>query len=265
MKLALCQMAVSPDIEKNQETVYSALIEAAGQGAELIVYPEICLHPFFPQYPGQDVKSLGMGIDSPFLKTMQALCRAHKILAAPNVYLTENGRFFDATVLIDETGEILGAQKMVHIAQAREFYEQDYYTPADDGFKVFETSRGNIGVVVCFDRHYPESIRTEALRGADLILIPTANVKAEPSEVFQWEVRIQAFHSSVAVAMCNRVGLEGNMDFSGESMVSGADGSLIAIADDQPQILYAQVDLAESRKLRSRKPYTQLRRPEWYA
>ena len=264
MKLALCQMAVSTDIEKNQETVYAALIEAAGQGADLIVYPEICLHPFFPQYPGQDVKDLGMAIDSPFLKKMQALCREHRILAAPNVYLTENGRFFDATVLIDEQGVILGAQKMVHIAQAKEFYEQDYYTPADDGFQVFETSLGKIGVVVCFDRHYPESIRTEALKGADLILIPTANVKAEPSEVFQWEIRIQAFHSSVAVAMCNRVGLEGNMDFSGESIVAGPDGGLIALADDRAQILYAEVDLNESRKLRNRKPYTQLRRPEWY-
>ena len=264
MKLALCQMAVSTDIEKNQETVYAALAEAAGQGAELIVYPEICLHPFFPQYPGQNVSSLGMPIDSPFLQKMQALCREHHILAAPNVYLTENGRFFDATVLIDEHGEILGAQKMVHIAQAKEFYEQDYYTPADDGFKVFETSLGKIAVVVCFDRHYPESIRTEALKGADLILIPTANVKAEPSEVFEWEIRIQAFHSSVAVAMCNRVGLEGNMDFSGESIVAGADGSKIAMADDQAQILYAEVDLSESAKLRARKPYTQLRRPEWY-
>ena len=264
MRIALCQMAVSPDMEKNQETVFAALTEAAGLGAELIVYPEICLHPFFPQYPGQDVRALGMPMGSPFLQRMQALCREHQILAAPNVYLIENGQFFDATVLIEKTGEILGAQKMVHIAQAKEFYEQDYYTPADDGFQVFETSVGNIGVVVCFDRHYPESIRTEALLGADLILIPTANVKAEPSEVFQWEIRIQAFQSSVAVAMCNRVGLEGNMDFSGESIVAGPDGGLIALADDRAQILYAELDLKESRKLRNRKPYTQLRRPEWY-
>ena len=84
------------------------------------------------------------------------------------------------------------------------FFEQDYYTPADDGFKVFETEFGKIGLVICFDRHYPESIRTEALMGADLILIPTVNTKAEPSEMFEWELRVQAFHNSVFIAMCNR-------------------------------------------------------------
>ena len=71
---------------------------------------------------------------------------------------------------------------MVHVAQADKFFEQDYYTPADDGFQVFETEFGRIGLVICSDRHYPESIRTEALKGADLILIPTVNTKTEPSD-----------------------------------------------------------------------------------
>lgn len=98
---------------------------------------------------------------------------------------------------------------MVHVAQAEKFYEQDYYTPSDDGFKVFDTIYGKIGIVVCFDRHYTESIRTEMLMGADLIVVPTVNTKAEPSEMFEWELRVQAFQNSVAVAMCNRVGTEG--------------------------------------------------------
>lgn len=64
-----------------------------------------------------------------------------------------------------ENGAVLGVQKMVHVAQAPQFCEQDYYTPSDDGFHVFDTPLGRVGIVVCFDRHYPESIRTEALRG----------------------------------------------------------------------------------------------------
>ena len=101
---------------------------------------------------------------------------------------------------------------MVHIAQAEQFYEQDYYTPSDEGFKVFDTEFGKIGLVVCFDRHYPESIRTEVLRGAELILIPTVNTKA----------------------------------------------------DDTEQILYVDIDMQESLKIRNAKPYTQLRRPDFY-
>lgn len=144
------------------------------------------------------------------------------------------------------------------------FFEQDYYTPSDDGFKVFDTEYGKIGIVVCFDRHYPESIRTEVLKGADLILIPTVNTKAEPSEMFEWELRVQAFQNSVAVAMCNRVSQEDEMIFSGESIAVDANGNVITKADDSEQIVYVDIDLSRSQKIRDSKPYTQLRRTEFY-
>ena len=160
---------------------------------------------------------------------------------------------------------VVGKQKMVHIAQCEMFYEQTYYTPSEEGFKVFDTPIGKIGIVVCFDRHYPESVRTEALRGADLIIIPTANTKAEPAELFRWEVQIQAFQSSVNIAMCNRVGLEENMDFSGESIVSDYNGETVALADDSETLLIAEIDLPAAAATRARKPYTSLRKTEFYA
>lgn len=146
----------------------------------------------------------------------------------------------------------VGISKMVHIAQAERFYKQDCYEPANDGFHVYETLFGRIGIVVCFDRHYPESIRTTALMGADLI--PTANTKAEPSELFEWEIRVQAFQSSVAIAMCNRTGREDAMDFSGESLLVGADGKRIVRGDDRERLLCADIDLLESRRIRKERP-----------
>ena len=80
-------------------------------------------------------------------------------LAAPNFYLREPGGRFDTTLLIDSDGALLGQQKMVHIAQACQFCEQDYYTPGDEGFQVFDTPHGRIGVVVCFDRQAGEAGR----------------------------------------------------------------------------------------------------------
>ena len=182
----------------------------------------------------------------------------------PNIYLEENGKAYDASLMINADGEIQGIQKMVHVAQARQFYEQDYYTPSDDGFQIYDTEFGKLGIVVCYDRHYPESIRTEALMGADLVLIPTVNTKAEPSEMFEWELRVQAFQNSVAAAMCNRVGREGEMDFSGESIVVNANGDVVAKADDNEQILYVDIDLTESKRVRAGKSYTNLRRTEFY-
>ena len=154
---------------------------------------------------------------------------------------------------------------MVHIAQCAQFYEKSYYTPSEEGFAVFDTRLGQIGIVVCFDRHYPESIRTQALRGAELIVIPTANTTAEPSELFQWEVRVQAFQNSVNVAMVNRVGVEDAMMFSGESVVCDYNGEMIALAGNTEELLIAEIDLAGATKERLQKPYTSLRRTECYA
>ena len=109
-----------------------------------------------------------------------------------------------------------------------------------------------------------EMMREAADHDADLILIPTVNTKAEPSEMFEWELRVQAFQNSAAIAMCNRVGTEGEMDFSGESIVVDANGDVLAKADDEEQILYVDIDLAESRKIRQSRPYTNLRRKEFY-
>ena len=256
MKLALCQIAMSDNETENLERQLSALRQAALHGADLIVYPELQLHRFFPQYAGCDVSGKLLTADAPIIRQFQEACRENHIMAASGC--------FDATLLISSDGALLGRQKMVHIAQAAQFYEQDYYTPSDDGFLVFDTPHGKIGIVVCFDRHYPESIRTEALMGADLILIPTANTESEPMEMFDWEIKVQAFQNSVAVAMCNRTGTEGDMVFSGRSLVTDANGGTIAQAGSGEDLLYAEVDMAASARIRAARPYTSLRRTELY-
>lgn len=264
MRLALAQMENAGSIGGNLIKSIQLLKEAAEKKADLILFPEVQLTEFFPQYPKKDVSAYAIPLDSDVIKQFCAACKAYGIMAVPNVYLLENGKKYDASILIDKNGSILGVQKMVHIAQAEQFYEQDYYTPSDDGFHVFDTAFGKIGIVVCFDRHYPESIRTEVLMGADLILIPTVNTKEEPSEMFAWEIRVQAFQNSVILAMCNRVGTEDHMHFSGESIVADANGEVLAMANDTEQLLYADVNLQQAETVRKCRPYTQLRRKTWY-
>lgn len=100
-------------------------------------------------------------------------------------------------------------------------------------------------------------------QGAVLILIPTVNTKAEPSAMFEWELRVQAFQNSVMPAMCNRVGAEDEMHFSRESIVVDAHGNVLTKADDTEQIVYVDADLSTVKKIRASKPYTQLRRREF--
>ena len=265
MKIALSQMQMTRCIEVNYETALSQIRAAADAGARLVCFPEVQLSPFFPQYAGRDASEWCIPWDSPILRGFCGACREAGIYASPNFYIEKDGRRYDMSLLIDDHGVILGTQKMVHIAQCECFFEQDYYTPSEEGFSVFDTPIGRIGIVVCFDRHYPESIRTSALKGAELILVPTANTLDEPSELFQWEIKIQAFQNSVNIAMCNRVGREGGMRFSGESIVADYRGETIALAGHEQTLLIADIDLPAATEERQRKPYTSLRRPELYA
>lgn len=153
---------------------------------------------------------------------------------------------------------------MVHVLQAQNFYERDYYTPSTDGFHVFDTPWGKVGIVICFDRHLPESIRTCASKGAQLIIIPTANIEGEPLEMFEWELRVQAMHSNVFIAMCNRVGTEGDATFAGQSIVVDPDGEVILKADNQEQLITCEIDLEQTKESRAKRPYITLRRPSMY-
>lgn len=264
MKIALAQMKMESNIEANYRKTIEGIRNAAEHGADLICFPEIQLTPFFPQYAGIKADSYVVSIDSPYIMGICDACRENHIYASPNLYIEENNRRYDMSLLIDDCGNIIGKQKMVHIAQCDKFYEQDYYYPSEEGFQVFDTKYGKIGIVVCFDRHYPESIRTSALKGAELVIIPTANTMDEPSELFQWEIKIQAFQNSVNVAMCNRVGDEGQMAFSGESIVADFNGDTVMLANSSEKLLFADIDMVAASNARKIKPYTSLRRTELY-
>jgi predicted amidohydrolase len=264
MRLALAQYAPDSDMNASLGMALDRMAAAAGKGAELILFPELCLSPFFPRLPAQEVSRYAVTSAAECIRQFQAACRRLRLAASPNVYLREGSRCFDASLLIDAEGGLQGISKMVHIAQLPGFYEQDYYAPADSGFDVYDTPWGKIGLVVCFDRHYPESIRTCALRGAVLILIATANTMAEPRDVFECELRAAAFQNGLYIAMCNRIGREGDSVFCGESLLVDPHGAVLAKAGDGEELLIAQIDPAQSRMARATRPYLSLRRRQLY-
>jgi predicted amidohydrolase len=264
MRIALAQLQLSDNLEETKAKTLNSMKEAAVNGAQLICFPELQLYPFFPQHPKRDVANWALTMDDPFVAELQKTCKELSLVAVVNFYLEQDGKYYDASPVISSNGEILGVSKMVHIVQTEGFYEQDYYTPAEDGFKVYDTPLGKIGVVICFDRHYSESIRTNVVDGADLVIIPTANTKDEPSEMFEWELRVPAMQNSVYIAMCNRVGLEDSMDFCGESIVVKPGGDVVVKADDKEQIVYADIDIEAGRAQRAKNLYLPLRRPETF-
>lgn len=148
IRLALAQLTNTGNRKSNLENSLRLIKEASQNNADIILFPEVHLTEFFPQYPGRDVKKYEIPIDSEIVDAFCRASRENNILSVPNIYLSENGKAYDASILIERDGRILGVQKMVHVAQAEQFYEQDYYTPSDTGFKVWDTELGKIGMTI---------------------------------------------------------------------------------------------------------------------
>jgi predicted amidohydrolase len=264
MRLALAQYALDPEMQTNLERALGYIERAGQRAAQLILFPELCLSPFFPQRLSQDASRYAMTLEDQRMEQLQAACQRFSVAASTNIYLREGERLFDASLMIADDGRIIGVSKMVHIAQLPCFYEQDYYTPSDTGFQVYELPFGRVGIVVCFDRHFPESIRTCALKGATMILIATANTADEPGDLYECELRTAALQNGVYIAMCNRVGKEGSVVFCGQSTVVGPYGNIVCKGQDSEDLIVADIDPAQVDAARSRRPYLTLRRPAVY-
>ena len=132
MKIALAQMSMTADIAENLKKSLAYCDEAAG--CDLLFFPEIQLSPFFPQYEKKNVDAYAMGEDAEALRLLAQKAGEHHYYLSPNVYLERNGHRYDASLWIGPDGQVQDIAKMVHIAQAKQFYEQDYYTPSEDGF-----------------------------------------------------------------------------------------------------------------------------------
>lgn len=270
MKLAMAQMRMSKNVSDNFQKSCEMMTKAAD--ADLLFFPEIQTCPFLPQYHAAELpeklgaarESFCLSPDDARIAHFQQLAKKYHLAVSPNIYLHKEDGDFDTSLFIDQQGRLLGQSAMVHITSAPLFYETEYYTPSRDGFHVYETSFGKVGIVICFDRHLPESIRTCALMGAELVIIPTANLKSEPMALFEQEIRVQAYQNGVFAAMCNRVGREGAVEFAGESLVAAPDGTLLLKAGDREELLTCEIDLSQSQKRQQEVPYLHLRRPDMY-
>jgi len=270
MKLALAQLSSGEDRSENLERVVEAIDEAAGLGAEMIVYPEIVLDRFFPQKKGACAAAARFAepIPGPTTERLMAKAKEHGMVVVFNLYEVDaDGRFFDSSPVIDADGRLLGTTRMVHITDYEGFHEKDYYHPGDTGAPVYATRVGKVGVAICYDRHYPEYMRALALAGAEIVAIPQAGCLGEwPEGLYEAEVRVAAFQNGYFAALCNRVGVEDELVFAGESFVADPDGRILVqgkrLEDD---LVVVDVDLRRGAESVARRLFWRDRRPELYA
>src|SRR5687767_5929389 len=267
MKIALIQQHATRDKAANVARGLAALETAARAGAQLACYAELAFEWFHPQHPaGADVRALAEPLDGPTVHAFQQKARALGIVTVINLFERDGERTYDSSPVIDADGTLLGVTRMIHITDYPCFHEQGYYTPGDKGAPVYRTQAGNIGVAICYDRHYPEYMRALALGGADLVVVPQAGAIGEwPEGLYEAEMQVAAFQNGYFVALCNRVGAEECLTFAGESYVCAPDGRMIARAPAMEEtILAADIDLSATRESHARQLFLQHRRPDLY-
>ncbi len=268
MKIALVQQHATADKADNIQRGLAAVDAAAAQGANVVVFAELAFERFHPQQPaGVDPLRLAEPVPGPLTDAFADRARRHDLVIVLNLYERDDSRAFDCSPVIDAGGTLLGRTRMIHITEYACFHEQGYYTPGDTGAPVYDTRAGRIGVAICYDRHYPEYMRALAVAGADLVVVPQAGAVGEwPDGLYEAEMQVAAFQNGYYTALCNRVGKEECLTFSGESFVCAPDGRVIARAPaGEDAILYADLDLAQAGRSHARRLFLRDRRPDLYA
>lgn len=285
VRIALAQLSSSEDRDANLARCLDAVDRAAAGGAHLVCFPEVVLDRFFPAEPGTEAcmlaaHELSETVPGPVTEALSAKAKARGVAIVFNLYeLDESAggglvdskrRYFDSSPVIDSDGTLLGVTRMVHITDYEGFHEQDYYDPGDTGAPVHELTldgqKVNVGVAICYDRHYPEYMRALAVAGADLVVIPQAGTIGEwPEGLYEAEIRTAAFQNGYFAALCNRVGVEETLTFAGESFVSDPDGIVTARGKSlEDDLVFADLDLSRCADSNARKLFFRDRRPELY-
>jgi len=267
MRIALVQQRAEPDKSSNVARGLAALERAARDGAAIVAFAELAFERFHPQRPAAgNPLALAETIPGPITEQFAGKARELGVVVILNLYERAGDRAYDSSPVIDADGSLLGTTRMIHITDYPCFHEQGYYAPGDTGAPVYRTKAGNIGVAICYDRHYPEYMRALALGGADLVVVPQAGAIGEwPEGLYEAEMQVAAFQNGYFVALCNRVGAEDRITFAGESYICAPDGRVIARAPAmEDMILTADVDLSTTRDSHARQLFLQHRRPELY-
>jgi N-carbamoylputrescine amidase len=276
LPVALIQMSCGADPARNVRTAIDQIARAARGGAKLICLPELFRSLYFCQKQDYKCFQLAEPIPGPTTQLLSTAAKKHKITLVSSLFEKRAGGLYHNTaVVFGPNGKILGTYRKMHIPDDPGFNEKFYFTPGDTGFQPIDTPVGRLGILVCWDQWYPEAARLMALRGAQILIYPTAIgwARGEKKDVCQtqrnaWQTiqRSHAIANGLFVLSINRTGREKNLDFWGTSFVSNPMGRVVAEAStSRAEIVRASLQLSETTTTRQHWPFLRDRRVDAYA
>lgn len=275
LKIAGVQFIGQADRQANIETAIRLVRKAAAQGARIVCLPELFSTMYFCVETRREYFDWAEAIPGPTIERMGAVARETGIvLIAPIFERTAEGRFFNTAAILGPDGALIGKYRKSSIpfmdvgrsAEPRG-NEQFYFEPGDLGFPTFDTPFGRIGILICYDRHFPEAARVLGLGGAEIVFVPTATTFMTR---YLWDLELRAHAVTNIYYVCgvNKVGVDvggSTRNHFGASMVINPRGEILAQASDAHEdIALADVDLSVIPELRALWGYYRDRRPDMY-
>ena len=276
LKVAAIQMSMSQDKKSNVQKAQDMVKEAASNGAKIILLPELFEGLYFCK--DMDEKYFEWAKEReghPLIETFSTLAKALNVVLPISYFEKVGEHYFNSLVVLDADGTVLKNYRKTHIPDGPGYEEKFYFEPGNTGFKVWETRYAKIGVGICWDQWFPETARSLALMGAELIFYPTA-IGSEPEidvdSKDHWQ-RVQQGHAAantIPVIAANRTGEEVGesctLTFYGSSFMSDYTGTLVAEASrEREEIIYGEYDMQHIEKQREYWALFKDRRPEMYA
>jgi N-carbamoylputrescine amidase len=274
--LAATQMACSWEIDANLDRAEGLVRAAAAAGADVVLLQEFFETPYF--CIDQDTRHLSLArpVDGhPTVERFRRLAAELGVVLPLSIVERAGHAVFDSVVMVDADGSQLGVYRKSHIPNAVGYQEKHYFAPGDTGFTVWRTKAGALGIGICWDQWFPETARCLALRGAEVLLFPTA-IGADPPHPEEdsagpWQ-RVQQGHAAanlMPLVASNRVGLETgdevSIRFHGSSFIADHTGAIVAQASpDLEEVVTATFDLEKVRRYRDSWAMFRHRRPELY-
>ncbi|MBO6292591.1 MAG: N-carbamoylputrescine amidase [Selenomonas sp.] len=282
--VAAIQMQMAAEVSENIRKAEKLVREAAGQGAQVILLPELFERPYFCQQRQYEFYAYAAALEeNPAVRHFRSIARELEIVMPISFYEKDGTRLFNSIAMLDADGTVLGVYRKTHIPDDHYYQEKFYFTPGDTGFKVWATRYGKIGVGICWDQWFPEAARAMALQGAEMLLYPTA-IGSEPiletDSMPHWRRCMQGHAGSnlMPVMAANRVGVEkvepcqenggqsSSLSFYGSSFITDNTGAIVAEANRTDEtVLTASFDLEQLEKDRLSWGLFRDRRPEMYA
>ena len=278
VKVGLIQVGLTADTSLHPDEIRDRMLEAhkpyieqaGSEGVQVLCFQEVFTQPYF--CPSQDSKWYAAAEPIPdghTTRLMQEYAKKHQMVIVVPIYEEAlPGVYYNTAAVLDADGSYLGKYRKTHLPQVAGFWEKFFFKPGASGWPVFDTAYCKLGVYICYDRHFPEGWRALALRGAELIVNPSATVAGLSEYLWKLEQPASAAANGVYIGAINRVGSEAPWDigeFYGQSYLVNPRGDIEAIASrDQDELLVHDIDLEMVREVRNQWQFLRDRRPDTY-